>query len=174
MSRKSKALLIVIILAAIAAVIVCVWMMTRPKDAGKTEDRTAYLDPNAQNWGVDIPQTMEEEAKAAEEGNQILIPGYSWAEMNAGDQTLSISIGNPEKNTCYLQAALIVKVDGTEKKLYESGLLEPGKGVSEVELTETLPAGDYDALIRFQAYTLDNKSELNSIDSAFKLYVAEA
>ena len=38
--------------------------------------------------------------------------GYSGAEMKAGDTTLSLRIGNPEENTCYLQATLQLE-DGT-------------------------------------------------------------
>lgn len=173
MAKKRKIILLVIVIAAAAAVFLCIWMLNRPKEAEKTSDSSAYLDPNAENWEMEVPEEMEEEVQAAKEGDQILVPGYSWAEMTSGDKTLSISIGNPEENTCYLQASLIVNVDGTEKTLYESGLLEPGKGVREAELKETLPAGTYEAMIRFQAYTLEDKNELNSVDSAFKLNVAE-
>ena len=89
--------------------------------------------------------------------------------MQAGDRTLKLSIGNPAENTCYLKATLMLE-DGTV--LYESGLLEPGKGMEEIELNQTLEAGTYEAMVRYQGYSMDeSQSELNSSDSGFTLTV---
>lgn len=127
-------------------------------------DGSAYVDPDASAWddGLDGPEESEE---------KILIPGYSGAQMNAGDTQLKLSIGNPKENTCYLKATLLLE-DGTI--LYESGFLEPGKGVQKVGLEHALEPGIYQALVRYQGYTMeDEPKELNSSDSAFTLTVLE-
>lgn len=105
-------LLIVILIAGIAAAV----YFSRQKDP--ETGGNAYVDADASAWddGIDT----EEPREITE---NILVPGYSGAEMKAGDTTLSLRIGNPEENTCYLQATLQLE-DGTV--LYESGLLEPG------------------------------------------------
>lgn len=125
---------------------------------------SAYVDPDASPWedGLDRPEKIE---------GKILIPGYSGAQMAAGERELRLSIGNPEENTCYLKATLMLE-DGTV--LYESGFIEPGKGFEKVKLERTLDAGVYNALVHYQGYTMDDEpEELNSSDSAFTLTVYE-
>lgn len=181
MTKKTKTIIILLVIIAAAAAIICIWALNRQAPAEQSKGpvervsgSSAFLDPNAENWSIDVPEEMAEEVAAAAEGNELLIPGYSWAEMKEGDLTLSLSVGNPEENTCYLKAALIVETEEGDQILYESGLFEPGKGVKELTLTQTLPAGTYDARVLFQGYTMDDeKKELNSADSAFKLYVAK-
>ena len=151
-------LLIVILIAGIAAAV----YFSRQKD--RETGGNAYLDADASAWddGIDT----EEPREITE---NILVPGYSGAEMKAGDTTLSLRIGNPEENTCYLQATLQLE-DGTV--LYESGLLEPGTGFEQIELNQTLEAGTYEALVHYQGYSIDEeRSELNASDSAFTLTV---
>lgn len=122
------------------------------------------IDGQASEWddGLSAPSEIE---------GRILIPGYSGASMKAGSMTLALRIGNPAENTCYLQATLQLE-DGTV--LYESGLIEPGKGFDEIELTRSLDAGTYKALVHYQGYSLEEEPEmLNSCDSAFTLTVTE-
>lgn len=151
-------LLIVILIAGIAAAV----YFSRQKDP--ETGGNAYVDADASAWddGIDT----EEPREITE---NILVPGYSGAEMKAGDTTLSLRIGNPEENTCYLQATLQLE-DGTV--LYESGLLEPGTGFEQIELNQTLEAGTYEELVHYQGYSMDEeRSELNASDSAFTLTV---
>lgn len=134
--------------------------LTEGNDLGKS----GSVDGQATEWddGLNAPSEIE---------GRILIPGYSGASMKAGSKSLEIRIGNPKENTCYLQASLQLE-DGTV--LYESGLIEPGKGFDEIELTQSLDAGTYKALIHYQGYSLEDDPEmLNSCDSAFTLTVTE-
>lgn len=62
----------------------------------------------------------------------IQIPGYGTAEMKEGDENLHLSIGNPKSNECGFYATLKLD-DGTV--LYESELLKPGFGLTEVPLS---------------------------------------
>lgn len=122
------------------------------------------IDAQASEWddGLNAPSEIE---------GRILVPGYSGASMKEGETTLALRIGNPQENTCYLQATLQLE-DGTT--LYESGLIEPGKGFDEIELTQSLDAGTYAAMVHYQGYSLEEEPKiLNSCDSAFTLTVTE-
>lgn len=115
------------------------------------------------NWdpGVELPEGEQKK------GTQI--PGYSSAEMNAGDTTLKLSIGNPKVNEVGMYATVKLE-DGTV--LYESELLKPGQGLTEIPLTETLEKGTYDAMVVYQCVALDeNNTHLNAAESGFQLIV---
>ncbi|MDO4339031.1 MAG: hypothetical protein Q4C91_13270 [Eubacteriales bacterium] len=131
----------------------------------KPANSNAYVDKDASAWDDGI----DSEEQTGEITDNILVPGYSGAEMKAGDKTLNLRIGNPEENACYLQATLQLE-DGTV--LFESGLLEPGTGFEEIELNQTLEAGTYEAWVHYQGYSMDEEPELlNGSDSAFTLTV---
>lgn len=103
------------------------------------------------------------------ESASIQIPGYSMAEMKEEDTSLHLSIGNPEDNSCGFYATLMLE-DGTV--LYESELLVPGYGLTEIPLSETLQKGEYTAVVLFQCVTLDDAhAPLNSAESEFTLVV---
>lgn len=109
------------------------------------------------------------EEKTAPPSQGIQIPGYGTAVMNAGDESLHLSIGNPKDNKCGFYATLKLE-DGTE--LYKSELLKPGYGLTEIPLTQTLTAGEYTAVVYYQCVTLDEEhTPLNSAESEFKLIV---
>ena len=134
----------------------------------KTEEnfrgKAGTIDGTATTWddGLNAPEEIE---------GRILVPGYSGAKLQAGTTSLNLRIGNPAENTCYLQATLKLE-DGTV--LYESGLIEPGKGFDSIELMQTLEPGTYEAYVHYQGYSLDeNKEVLNSCDSGFVLTVTE-
>lgn len=110
---------------------------------------------------------LEDESKP--QGKGIQIPGYATAEMNEGDMSLKLSVGNPKDNECGFYASLVLE-DGTV--LYESELLKPGYGLTELPLTQTLEKGEYTAMVHYKCVTLDeNETPLNSADSEFKLIV---
>lgn len=109
----------------------------------------------------------EEESKLQSKGIQI--PGYATAEMKEGDMSLHLSIGNPETNECGFYVTLKLE-DGTV--LYESELLKPGYGLTDLPLLQTLETGEYTAIVYYKCVTLDeDETSLNSAESEFKLIV---
>lgn len=158
-NKKILAVIIVVLAILLAGTACVIYFISMKKDVNSS----AYLDPNASDWDDEIDSSDEETQ------GKILVPGYTGAKMQAGDTVLKIRIGNPGENTCYLKATVQLE-DGTV--LYESGLLEPGTGLEEIQLQQTLEAGTYDAVVHYQGYTMDEKQdELNSCDSAFTLTV---
>lgn len=110
---------------------------------------------------------IEDSSKTQTTGVQI--PGYAAATMNEGDTSLHLSIGNPKANQCGFYATLKLD-DGTV--LYESELLKPGYGLTEVPLLQTLEKGEYGAMVVYQCVTLDEAHKpMNSAESEFKLIV---
>lgn len=119
------------------------------------------------DWDTGIDENSKGSDNTKKTGVQI--PGYSTAEMNVGDTSLHISIGNPKSNTCGLYATLRLS-DGTV--LYKSDLLEPGSGLTDVPLSKSLEKGEYQAMVLYECVTLDDSHQkLNSAESEFTLKV---
>jgi len=89
--------------------------------------------------------------------------------MKEGDTTLTLSIGNPKANSVGFFATLKLQNGDV---LYESELLEPGQGLTEIPLTHTLSKGTYDAAVVYKCVLLDEENTpLNAAESVFKLIV---
>ena len=163
-NKKSGSLKILIILLLLIILGLGAFIVYQMNQKEEIAGSSAHIDKNASEWDDGIDNNTEIEGR-------ILVSGYSGATLKAGETKLALRIGNPAENTCYLQATLQLE-DGTI--LYESGLIEPGKGYDEIELTEPLEVGEYDAFVHYQGYSMDEGYEkLNSCDSAFTLKVTE-
>lgn len=82
----------------------------------------------------------------------------------------TVSLGNPADNDCIFVIVLKLE-DGT--KLFESQELKPGEGLENITLDQELEAGEYQAVIEYKCYSLEDKSPLNGGSAEFKLYVKE-
>ncbi len=164
---KKKTLIITIILVVIVlALAVSTFFIIKSMNNSNNEEQTdseGVVGRISSGWDTGISKPND----SSQSGVQI--PGYSMAEMNEGDTQLHLSIGNPKENTCGFYATLELE-DGTV--LYKSELLEPGCGLTEVPLTQTLKKGKYDAVVRYDCVTLGEKhNPLNSARSKFTLVV---
>ena len=163
--EKSKKNLLVIILAilVIAALVVGGVVVYNNFFAEKQKPSNGVFGVISDGWDTGI------ENKPPQQAASIQIPGYSIAEMKAGDKSLVLSIGNPKDNECGFYATLKL-ADGTV--LYESELIKPGYGLTAVPLSRTLEAGKYTAMVCYRCVTLDeDETPLNSAESEFKLIV---
>jgi len=165
MNKLTKILLaVVLVLLVVAIVIGGIVLYYQVNDSDKQQGTSGNVDSSATEWddGLSAPSEIE---------GRILVPGYSAAKMEAGSTVLKLRIGNPEENNCYLKATLKLE-DGTV--LFESDLIEPGKGFDEITLTQTLEVGTYNAVVHYQGFSMDEEPQtLNSCDSAFTLNVTE-
>lgn len=161
--RKSKKIIIIVVVAAIAvfaAAGICVYYNFYSQ---LTETSQGVAGKILKDW--DTGATEPGTAKSS--GTQI--PGYSTAEMKAGDTVLHLSVGNPKANECGFYATVKLS-DGTE--LYKSQLLEPGSGLTDIPLSKTLEKGEYKAMVLYECVTLDDDHKpLNSAESEFTLIV---
>lgn len=160
---KKKLLIIIIVILIIAALVVGGVVVYKNFFAEQPSVSDGVVGKISSDWDVG----NKDKTPPQSAGTQI--PGYSTAEMKAGDTSLHISIGNPKSNECGFYATL--KLDD-DTILYKSELLEPGYGLTEVPLSETLEKGEYTAIVYYECVTLDEKhTPLNSAESEFTLIV---
>ena len=153
----------ILVLAAVCVLAAAGVMVYQMYFAKQPTDSNGIIGKVSDGWKTGL------EGEPAPQRKGIQIPGYGKAEMKAGDKSLHLSIGNPEANECGFYATLKLE-DGTV--LYQSELLEPGYGLTEIPLSETLEAGEYIAMVFYQCVTLDEEhTPLNSAESEFKLVV---
>ena len=76
---------------------------------------------------------------------------------------------NPEENDCYFVYSFVLMETGEE--LYRSGMIPPGMAVQEQTLSRPLAAGEYMLLIRVQAFSLEDKHEMNGVNMEVPLTV---
>lgn len=162
--KSKKRVFIIIILLLIAVLAVGGVIIYNSCFANKpTESADGVVGKISSDWDTGIQNSDSGESVG------IQIPGYSTAEMNYGDDSLYLSIGNPKTNECGFHATLKLD-DGTV--LYESELLEPGYGLTDIPVSITLEKGEYTAMVVYQAVTLDDEqSPLNSAESEFTLII---
>ncbi|MCD8364925.1 MAG: hypothetical protein LUC83_03775 [Clostridiales bacterium] len=157
-NRKIKILVIVLAVIIVIAAVLLAWLLFSKKEEESAQTGSGEVVA----WDVDI----EEDTAGATEGIQI--PGYESMVFTAGETTQSVNMGNPSDNSCYFVITLLLE-DGTE--LFRSDYLEPGSGFETIELSRTLDAGEYTAIIQYECYSLEDESELNGASSEFQLIV---
>lgn len=159
MNKKKRVnLIIFIILIAVAAAGGLAWTRSRNQTKEKVSTSLTVVP-----WDVNIP----EEDKPTE-GGKILLPGYSSMTMKAGTKEQEVNIGNPADNNCYFIITLKLE-DGTE--LFKSDYLKPGEGLKNITLNQTLKSGQYQAVVEYKCYSLQDQSQLNGGSSGFTLTV---
>ncbi len=98
----------------------------------------------------------------------ISIPGFSTLSFVADQTQQRVNFYNPETNNCMFLMSLYV-----EDELYwQSGYVEAGKGYYSIELYESLPTGEYAAMLQIQCFRASGEP-LNSANVAFDLSVLE-
>lgn len=153
--KRKKLIIIIVAVAALAAACIAVFVLKEMKDSKNSS-------ANVVAWDVDI------EEDELPETDEILIPGYDSMTMAANTKEQAVSMGNPADNNCYF--VIILKLeDGT--KLYESEYLKPGEGLNEITMEQELEPGEYQAIIEYKCYSLEDKSSLNGGSAQFNLIV---
>ncbi len=164
--QKKKAIPIIAAILLVAAAAVLTLILTgafKQNTENEPDDHKGVTGYISDDWDPNVEETIGEPKKGTQ------IPGYSSAEMKAGETSLHLSIGNPKENSVGMFATLKL-ADGTV--LYESPLLKPGQGLTEIPLSRTLEKGTYDAMVVYQCVLLDEENTpLNAAESGFTLYV---
>lgn len=132
-----------------------------PKGGGLTTDE------NAQDW------TGEQDVYEGEKNTDTIdIPGYGSITLKADSADQSVNLYNPEQNTCYFRMTLLLS-DGTQ--LWQSGLIEPGKGIYDITLEQALAAGTYEnAVLKYECFAMDDaQTPLNGSEIKLTLNVID-
>jgi len=104
------------------------------------------------------------------------IPSYSFkafagVSIKTGSTDAAMALANPESNNVYMQ--FIVKMRDTGEVLYQSDLVEPGKGIYKQTLSRTFEPGEYACTLQINAFALDTQQPKNGVDMNFTLVVNE-
>lgn len=111
-------------------------------------DHSIVLDSDASDYTPKI--TLPDDA----DPNSIAIPGYDQLTMLADTDELYAALWNPETNPCYFKFSIFI--EDTDKLLYESGLVHPGKAITAVKLNRVLNEGEYPVLIKMETFSLED------------------
>ncbi len=133
---SSSSILAILVCAAIF--LVGVWFAQR--------DEVPGLDKTAVSYHIDGVKNTDEDS--------ILLPGLSVLNGKANDTHIKAVLMNPDGNGCYFKYTIIQK--DSEEVLYTSGLIEPGKAVTEFDLNKKLKAGKYPIQVIVETNDLKN------------------
>lgn len=104
----------------------------------------------------------------------VAIPGWSKMTIPANTAEIAVDFFNPESNTGYYSMTFELALENTGEKLFTSGLILPGKRLKNVTFSRPLPAGEYDAVLTVQPYTIADMEPTNNLQSRMKLVVVNA
>ena len=101
--------------------------------------------------------------------DSIAIPGYEGLTLKADTLQQTVSLNNPEQNTCLFIIELYLE---DETMLWQSDYIEPGSVSSPIVLIEALPKGTYHAVLRYSCFKMDGeKTPLNGAETKLMLRV---
>ena len=106
-------------------------------------------------------------AAAPSDSGSIDIPGYESLSFKSGSKSQSVNLKNPQTNDCYFVLSLITD----SETIWTSDYIEPGYAVKTLTLTHALDKGEYDAVLHYDCYTLNDKTPLNGAEIKLKLLV---
>lgn len=105
----------------------------------------------------------------AQSTNSIAIPGFDKMQMIARQREQTVNLYNPSRNNCYFEITILLS---TGEELFHSGLLAPGKTITDIKLNHTLEPGVYEgAILQYSCYSIGDMSELNGANITFDLEV---
>ena len=99
-------------------------------------------------------------AAAPSDSGSIDIPGYESLSFKAGSQSQTVNLKNPQTNNCYFVLSLIIN----SETLWASDYIEPGYAVKKLTLTRAPDKGEYDAVLHYDCFTLNDKTPLNGAE----------
>ena len=160
--KKSHLILAILLIIAIGvSVYFAILYFTDKKDNNNSSSGLIF-DPNTKDYIGDNPEN-----KSGDEQG-IKIPGYGTVTLPANKTDVKMVLLNPEDNPCYFTFELVVE----DETYYTSGLVEPSKCIEDLKLAKPLKKGNYKAVLKVRAYSLDeSRSPMNSADVKFDLIV---
>ena len=126
-------LILIIIILIIALLFSC----------GKKTDSGNY-DSNAIVW--DGEKRLPQPTVDGKPG--IATPGFSELVFISNQYEQQVNFYNPQVNNCDFK--MLLYADG--ELLWESEMVEPGKGFHDIEINKKLPSGEYEGKLSFQCY----------------------
>ena len=136
----------ILFIAVVAGTIIAINYFTND-DAKDTVGDLLGLDPNATN-----EQVQEESVESAA---GISIPGFEKLVFQADSLTQDVAFENPEQNDVYF----IIYLTINDEIVYESKLIEPGKGIYSIKLPTSYAAGEYAGKLTYETRSMSDSNE---------------
>lgn len=164
--KKKKYLFIILIIAAIFITLGIAFAAYQVGQKNTVINaKGVIIDENASEWNKDL-----ENVSNGQKGIQI--PGYGEITIPADETTWKITLANPKDNDCYFQYS--ITIDDDETPVYESDYIEPGKAITEFEVSKPLEAGEYSIYMNISTFSMDGNNErLNGASVKADLHVVK-
>lgn len=161
-------LFIVGILAIVGLACGLAFIIDTNGDGEETTTAPDVLDVNQQQGlgELDLPEKVEDMGS-----KNVTMNGIAQINFKAGQLEQNFILSNSEKNkdicfvvfTIYLDANENGAIDDADEVLYKSGLVQPGYSISRFNISRTLEAGEYKAIVHQQPYSFDQaRTPLNN------------
>ena len=155
-------------LVLIAGGVVLALNMDKLKEVAAVPDESVAAggnpQPELEEGAVDWEGVQPQDTGGVVPG--IAIPGYKSITIDANKTAVKVNFQNPEGNPCYFEISLLL-ADGTE--LYKSKMVEPGKGLYDISLSKALDVGEYDAVVKYDTFSLEGLAPMNGAEVKIKL-----
>lgn len=136
----------ILFIAVVAGTIIAINYFTNDEAKDSVGDLLG-LDPNATN-----EQAQKESVESAA---GISIPGFKKLVFQADSLIQDVAFENPEQNDVYF----IIYLTINDEIVYESKLIEPGKGIYSIELPTSYAAGEYAGKLTYETRSMSDSNE---------------
>lgn len=122
------------------------------------------LDQNAKDYVANIKRPDNWDP------TKITIPGYDTITILEGSDVVKVALWNPDENPCYFEFDIVDKE--TDESFYKTGIIPPGRAVSEFPIDSNLEPGIYNLIFKIKTYSLeDHTKQLNGANVSVKLNI---
>ena len=110
--------------------------------------------------GKDSSITESAKQSASSDSSKIDIPGFESVTLKADETEQTTPFFNPENNVCLFR--LTLSVEGED--IWTSDYISPGEKAESMMLSHELTAGEYQAKLKYDCFTIEDKSPLNGAE----------
>lgn len=155
---KQRIIIITLIcLLIVVLLLLCKSCGNQPEDAEGLQ-----IDPAAQSW------QGNQDLHRASSGKEIAIPGFTRLSFLADTTAQKVNFFNPQENDVLFVFFLYVD----DALLWQSGYCPPGNGYYNIQLSEVLKNGEYNAILKIECYKEDG-TQCNGASIPFILTVED-
>ena len=175
--KKNRLLIALVLLLLIGAAVVLLTLNwnnwfgdSKPVGGDPTSTTSTTSDPKTPDLDPDAKDKDDNPSQPQASGGGIDIPGFKTVYLRADSKEQKVTLENPKNNRCYFVMTMMLK-DGTV--LYQSKMVEPGKGIYDIIMEKALPKGVYEnAVLKYETYSMDgNLTPMNGMDVKFTIEV---
>lgn len=141
---------VIIVVLAVLLIVLVAYIAVKASQNSVSESGGLVLDSNAS----DISESSD-----TGDTSGIKIPGYDSIAFPASKTKVSLTLMNPTQNSCGFVYELFI--GDAKEPIYTSGLIEPGKKITEIELNDSLEQGEYTLYMKVNTYSMEDEKPLN-------------